>query len=100
MGCPFGTAIDTWSVGVILLELVIGRPLFRTSGSRAALLRQSFCALGPLPLRRFRVGRYFSKYFNQDQSLKVMSHSAYKRWVGWGGQSLSSSPCSYLVFQN
>ena len=71
MGCPFGPAIDTWSVGVILLELLIGRPVFDTAGSRAALLQQIVCAFGPMPLRRFRVGHFFSEYYAQDQSLKV-----------------------------
>lgn len=71
MGCPFGPAIDTWSVGVILLELLIGRPLFDTAGSRAALLQQMVCAFGPIPLRRFRVGHFVSEYYAQDQSLKV-----------------------------
>lgn len=71
MGCPFGPAIDTWSVGLVLLELVLGRPLFHTAGSRAALLRQTVCAFGPLPLRRFGEGRFFSEYYDGDSSLKV-----------------------------
>eukprot|EP00903_Cladosiphon_okamuranus_P007007 g6817.t1 len=71
MGCPFGPAVDVWSVGVILLELLIGRPLFDTAGSRAALLQQMVCAFGPMPLRRFRVGHFFSEYYAQDQSIKV-----------------------------
>lgn len=72
MGCPFGPPIDTWSTGVILLELLLGRPLFHTAGSRAALLTQIVCAFGPLPLRRFRVGRFYSEYFAHDQSIKVI----------------------------
>lgn len=73
MGCPFGPPIDTWSAGVILLELLLGRRLFHTAGSRAALLTQIVCAFGPLPLRRFRVGRFYSEYFAHDQSMKVMT---------------------------
>lgn len=71
MGCPFGPAIDAWSVGVVLLELVLGRSLFHTAGSRAALLRQTTCAFGPIPLSRFREGKYFSEYVADNSSLKV-----------------------------
>ncbi|CAM9454054.1 unnamed protein product, partial [Scytosiphon promiscuus] len=71
MGCPLGPPVDVWSVGIVLLEMLLGRPLFHTAGSRAALLQQTVCAFGPLPLRRFRVGHYFSEYFAPDQSFKV-----------------------------
>lgn len=61
VGCPFSPAIDVYAAGVILAELALGSPLFVSAPDRRALLRQTACALGPLPQRRFRTGRYFSE---------------------------------------
>ncbi|KAG5191437.1 hypothetical protein JKP88DRAFT_296103 [Tribonema minus] len=42
-GCPFGPPADAYSLGVLLLEAVLGRPLFRTAASRAGLAIQTAC---------------------------------------------------------
>ncbi|CAM9660935.1 unnamed protein product [Chrysoparadoxa australica] len=70
LGCPFDHAIDMWSAGVVILELVLGRRLFGTADTRDGLVRQMMCAFGPLPLRRFRSGRFFSYFFEDNHSLK------------------------------
>ncbi|KAG5176789.1 hypothetical protein JKP88DRAFT_134752, partial [Tribonema minus] len=58
-GCPFGTPADMYSLGVLLLEAVLGRPLFRTASSRVGLAIQTACALGAAPRALFRAGKFY-----------------------------------------
>ncbi len=48
MGKQYGTAVDVWSYGCTLAELVLGRPLFPGTSSLDQLWHQTRC-LGPLP---------------------------------------------------
>jgi serine/threonine protein kinase len=63
MGCQFGAAIDTYSLGVLLLELVLGRPLFHGATTRTALHAQTVCAFGPLPQERFKDGKFYGECY-------------------------------------
>eukprot|EP00981_Chlorochromonas_danica_P001194 scaffold262_cov164-Ochromonas_danica.AAC.18 len=65
LGIPFNTAIDVWSLGVILLELVLGRPLF-TAQTREAMVEAIDQLLGPLPRTRFSGGKYSDLLFLRD----------------------------------
>ncbi|PIK43738.1 putative homeodomain-interacting protein kinase 3, partial [Apostichopus japonicus] len=60
-GLPFGTEIDLWSVGCILAELYIGRPLFfaRTKGH---ILGKIYQLLGPLPVQIYQRGKFFHSF--------------------------------------
>ena len=45
LGLPFGCAIDMWSFGCVLAEMVLGRPLFH--GRSGLALSPHFVALSP-----------------------------------------------------
>lgn len=59
IGQPFGTQIDVWSVGVLLVELCIGQPLF-VAKTREELCVQIGELIAPWPQQRFAGGRYSS----------------------------------------
>ncbi|KAL5009182.1 hypothetical protein ScPMuIL_014763 [Solemya velum] len=59
-GQPFGMEIDMWSLGCVLIELYLGRPLFIGNN------RQSICTnmtklMGKFPTQIFRRGKYFDQ---------------------------------------
>ncbi|XP_067680991.1 uncharacterized protein [Haliotis asinina] len=56
-GIPFGTEIDMWSLGCILAELYLGRPLF-FGKTKPELLTSITSILGPLPKEVFQRGKY------------------------------------------
>lgn len=59
IGHPFSTQIDMWSVGVALVELCSGQPLF-VATSREELCAQIGELIAPWPQQRFAGGRYSS----------------------------------------
>lgn len=48
VGKQYGTAVDIWSYGCTLAEMVLGRPLFPGTSSLDQLWHYTRC-LGPLP---------------------------------------------------
>lgn len=70
IGQPFGTQIDVWSVGVVLVELCIGQPLFLAT-TREELCAQIAELIAPWPVQRFAGGRYSSLL----RSISTPAHS-------------------------
>ncbi|KAK3592907.1 hypothetical protein CHS0354_011699 [Potamilus streckersoni] len=60
-GLPFGTEIDMWSIGCILAELYMGKPLFHGK-RKEEILQQMTQLLGPLPSYIFQRGKFFPKF--------------------------------------
>jgi dual specificity tyrosine-phosphorylation-regulated kinase 2/3/4 len=58
-GCPFGHHIDTWSVGIILLEVAIGKTLF-TSSTKEDIWFEIGKLLCHPSHTRFLGGKYYS----------------------------------------
>lgn len=67
IGLNFDFAIDMWSLGIILLELVIGKPIFQST-SPSHLLRCICSTFGHLPSHIFAQGKMFPYYFAQQPS--------------------------------
>ena len=57
LGIPFNQAIDMWSLGVVLVEICTGRPLFEVR-SREELYRSIVAQIAPLSEIRFSGGMY------------------------------------------
>ena len=57
MGVPFNGQIDVWSVGIILLEMSLGRPLF-DSISREQQIEAISTTIAPLTGNFFKQGKY------------------------------------------
>lgn len=57
LGIPFGPAIDMWSLGVLLVELITGHPLFAVR-DRMELLQGMATKIAPLPHRTFSGGLF------------------------------------------
>lgn len=64
-GLPFGSAIDLWSCGVLLLELCMGKPLF-VARSRVELAKEIESKLISPKLLRFSSGKYMEEILSQD----------------------------------
>ncbi|XP_078674914.1 uncharacterized protein LOC144912964 isoform X1 [Branchiostoma floridae x Branchiostoma belcheri] len=59
MGLPnFALEIDMWSLGCILAELYIGKPLFFGMSKREIMIKMTGI-LGPFPLHPFEEGKFF-----------------------------------------
>ena len=73
LGIPYTTAIDMWSLGCLLAELVLGHPIFQGS-SVAAVLAAQQAVLGPHPdsLLRRASPDTLRMYFSPSGSLYTL----------------------------
>ena len=67
LGCPYGSEIDSWSLGCICAELFIGIPLFPGANDYDQIYRMTQI-LGIPPESMLREGRFHDKYFTKDLS--------------------------------
>ncbi|KAJ8044561.1 Serine/threonine-protein kinase ppk5 [Holothuria leucospilota] len=87
-GLPFGPEVDMWSVGCILAELYIGRPLFFAQ-NKEGILGKIYQLLGPLPVNIYQRGKFYRSFdhlggppqpyietFNKLRSVLGNSHCA------------------------
>jgi serine/threonine protein kinase len=70
-GLPFGTAVDVWSLGCVLVELYTGRALFPASGPSD--LAAAMHRLLGTPPPGFASGKFFAK-FRQESAGTVIVH--------------------------
>ena len=68
-GRAFDHGIDMWSLGVLLVELHLGRPLFRAA-SKTLMVKRILSILGPLPARAFVTGKFYAALFGPDHRLR------------------------------
>lgn len=67
LGCPYGSEIDSWSLGCICAELFIGIPLFPGANEYDQVYRITQI-LGVPPRSMLREGRFRDKFFVLDGS--------------------------------
>eukprot|EP01084_Bolivina_argentea_P130572 230509_1 len=72
LGCRFGCAIDIWSCGCILMELVLGAPLFATH-NKSALCHKIHSVLGPFPIHAYQNAKFYKEYFNKPSYITHQS---------------------------
>lgn len=65
LGCGYNTQIDMWSLGCILTELALGRPLFPADCPHDLILR-IIVALGQPPKELLQISRFRNLYFTTD----------------------------------
>ncbi|XP_072031397.1 uncharacterized protein [Amphiura filiformis] len=68
-GLPFGLEIDMWSLGCILAELYMGKPLFFAL-TKENLLERMVSVLGPLPTNVLQRGKFYQEYSSYTGSCK------------------------------
>lgn len=86
LGCSYGVAIDTYSAGVSLLELVLGRPLFhgpRHGGvcCRKDLVAHTACALAPIPKEVFQNGLFYENIFGDTNKCGLINGCCSCCWL-------------------
>lgn len=79
MGLCIGQSIDMWSLGCVLVELLLGldSPLFR-SDNNSQLLWAMTAALGSLPKNCFKAAKFYPKYFSKKGELRIKYETRYK----------------------
>lgn len=99
-GIPFNHQIDIWSVGIILLEICLGRTLFSCETREELFLSQCHL-LSPLQSRRFTGGRYSRELFSLQSTYFInntlLNGNQYNNPFQTSSSSLLSSSLSSIT---
>ena len=68
LGLPYDSAIDIWSFGCILVELVTGRPIFPAHDENN-LLEYIVLTIGDLPEQMIYKGTKYKRFFDTKGNL-------------------------------
>lgn len=74
LGCSFDTRIDVWSLGCLLVELCVGRPLF-PAATEHDLLTRITAMLGPLPDELLDRGSKTRRFFHEAKKRPLFKFS-------------------------
>jgi hypothetical protein len=67
-GVPFSSAIDSWSLGCIAVELLSGSALFGGCNDSGALVRRMTALCGAVPrLPTFVAGKFWTECVNEQR---------------------------------
>lgn len=68
LGVPWGDKVDVWSLGCVLVELIVGRPIFYGPSVEFVLAAQA-AVLGDIPDKLLRASSLLRTYYTPDRQL-------------------------------
>mmetsp|Transcript_62051 Transcript_62051/g.109971 ORF Transcript_62051/g.109971 Transcript_62051/m.109971 type:complete len:434 (-) Transcript_62051:112-1413(-) len=80
LGLPWDEKVDVWSLGCVLVELVVGRPIFYGPAVEYVLAAQT-AVLGDIPDRMMRASSLTRMYYTPDRQLYTVDPQGYPNGV-------------------
>ena len=70
LGCPYDHAVDMWSLGCIVFELVHGKPLFPAMDENE-LMEFFVLTIGKLPENLLKASKKYNQFFKNENGVEV-----------------------------
>lgn len=94
LGLPWDEKVDVWSLGCVLVELVVGRPIFYGPAVEYVLAAQT-AVLGDIPDRMMRASSLTRMYYTPDRQLYTVDPQVSRTLhLCHGGQANFPMACS------